>query len=148
MMTVKEFATARATDNFTIYVTDTTDGEKYVYYYLDDLVTAFVGYDVVTVDVNIKKQEARLLVERPAESYAKENVLKNLYDCREFYVKAYITYKDYRDILSRERLDAIRDTLRFVYGKTRDELDPILNRWGTNAMIAREKEGIPRPIQP
>ena len=74
--------------------------------------------------------------------------MKNLEDCKEFYVNAYNTYKDYRDILSRERLDAIRDTLRFIYGKDRDELDPILNRWGTDARIALQKEGYTRPIQP
>ncbi len=62
--------------------------------------------------------------------------MKNLEDCKEFYVKAYNTYKEYRDVLYREHLDAIRETLYFVYGKDRDELDPILNRWSQEARVA------------
>lgn len=62
--------------------------------------------------------------------------MKSLEDCKEFYVKAYTTYKEYHDVLSREHLDAIRETLYFVFGKDRDELDPILNRWSQEARVA------------
>ena len=59
--------------------------------------------------------------------------MKSLEDCKEFYIKAYTTYKEYRDILSREQLDAIRETLYFIYGK---EINPILNRWAQDARMA------------
>lgn len=59
--------------------------------------------------------------------------MKSLEDCKEFYVKTYTTYKEYRDVLSREHLDAIRETLYFIYGK---EINTILNRWAQDARIA------------